>query len=38
MIIDLGTLSSVERQGYLQASVAPRPICFASTIDRGRSG
>jgi flavin reductase (DIM6/NTAB) family NADH-FMN oxidoreductase RutF len=34
MIIDLGTVSPVERQGYLQASVAPRPICFASTIDR----
>jgi flavin reductase (DIM6/NTAB) family NADH-FMN oxidoreductase RutF len=34
MIIDLGTISSAERQGYLQASVAPRPICFASTIDR----
>jgi flavin reductase (DIM6/NTAB) family NADH-FMN oxidoreductase RutF len=34
MIIDLGTVSPVERQNYLQASVAPRPICFASTIDR----
>lgn len=34
MIIDLGTVSPVERQGYLQAAVAPRPICFASTIDR----
>jgi len=34
MIIDLGTISPAERQGYLQASVAPRPICFASTIDR----
>lgn len=33
MIIDLGTISPVERQAYLQASVAPRPICFASTID-----
>lgn len=33
MIIDLGTVSPVERQGYLQAAVAPRPICFASTID-----
>ena len=33
MIIDLGTISPAERQGYLQASVAPRPICFASTID-----
>jgi flavin reductase (DIM6/NTAB) family NADH-FMN oxidoreductase RutF len=34
MIIDLGTISPVERQGFLQAAVAPRPICFASTIDR----
>jgi flavin reductase (DIM6/NTAB) family NADH-FMN oxidoreductase RutF len=34
MIIDLSTVSPVERQGYLQAAVAPRPICFASTIDR----
>jgi flavin reductase (DIM6/NTAB) family NADH-FMN oxidoreductase RutF len=34
MIIDLNTISPAERQGYLQASVAPRPICFASTIDR----
>jgi flavin reductase (DIM6/NTAB) family NADH-FMN oxidoreductase RutF len=34
MIVDLGTVSPAERQGYLQASIAPRPICFASTIDR----
>jgi flavin reductase (DIM6/NTAB) family NADH-FMN oxidoreductase RutF len=34
MIIDLHELNPVERQHYLQASVAPRPICFASTIDR----
>jgi flavin reductase (DIM6/NTAB) family NADH-FMN oxidoreductase RutF len=34
MIVDLKTLTSVERQGYLQAAVAPRPICFASTIDK----
>jgi flavin reductase (DIM6/NTAB) family NADH-FMN oxidoreductase RutF len=33
MTIDLSTLSPVERQHFLQASVAPRPICFASTID-----
>jgi len=33
MIIDLAALSAVDRQQYLQASVAPRPICFASTID-----
>jgi flavin reductase (DIM6/NTAB) family NADH-FMN oxidoreductase RutF len=34
MIVDLHSLAPVERQHYLQASVAPRPICFASTIDR----
>jgi flavin reductase (DIM6/NTAB) family NADH-FMN oxidoreductase RutF len=34
MTIDLEGLSPVERQNYLNASVAPRPICFASTIDR----
>jgi flavin reductase (DIM6/NTAB) family NADH-FMN oxidoreductase RutF len=33
MILDLGDLSSVDRQNYLQYAVAPRPICFASTID-----
>lgn len=33
MIIDLAALSPVERQHFLQSSVAPRPICFASTID-----
>lgn len=33
MIIDLPALTPVERQAYLNASIAPRPICFASTID-----
>jgi flavin reductase (DIM6/NTAB) family NADH-FMN oxidoreductase RutF len=33
MTIDLHTLSPMERQQFLQSSVAPRPICFASTID-----
>ncbi|HXB06837.1 MAG TPA: flavin reductase family protein [Puia sp.] len=33
MILDLATLSPVDRQHYLQTSVAPRPICFASTVD-----
>jgi flavin reductase (DIM6/NTAB) family NADH-FMN oxidoreductase RutF len=33
MIIDLKDLTPIERQGYLNASIAPRPICFASTID-----
>ena len=33
MIVDLSSLTSVERQAWLNASIAPRPICFASTID-----
>jgi len=34
MILDLKELSSVDRQNYLQYAVAPRPVCFASTIDK----
>ena len=34
MIIDLNELKPAERQYYLQHVVAPRPICFASTIDQ----
>jgi flavin reductase (DIM6/NTAB) family NADH-FMN oxidoreductase RutF len=34
MFIDLKDLSPMERQHYLQSAVAPRPICFASTIDK----
>ena len=34
MILDLDKLSTVEKQYYLQHAIAPRPICFASTIDR----
>ena len=33
MIFDLKDLKPAERQYYLQHIVAPRPICFASTID-----
>ncbi|TCJ17021.1 flavin reductase family protein [Flaviaesturariibacter flavus] len=33
MIFDLSTLKASEKQYYLQHIVAPRPICFASTID-----
>jgi flavin reductase (DIM6/NTAB) family NADH-FMN oxidoreductase RutF len=33
MILDIAALSPVERQHFLQSSIAPRPICFASTID-----
>lgn len=34
MIIDLKDISTVDRQNYLQHAVAPRPVCFASTIDK----
>ena len=33
MIIDLSAITVMERHNYLQHAVAPRPICFASTID-----
>ena len=33
MILDLEKLTTAEKQYYLQHVVAPRPICFASTID-----
>ncbi|WP_400260950.1 flavin reductase family protein [Sphingobacterium sp. SG20118] len=31
---DATSLSPAEMQGYLHAAIAPRPICFASTIDK----
>lgn len=34
MIIDLEKLIPAEKQYYLQHVIAPRPICFASTIDK----
>jgi len=34
MILDLKELKPGERQDYLQHAIAPRPICFASTIDK----
>jgi flavin reductase (DIM6/NTAB) family NADH-FMN oxidoreductase RutF len=34
MTIDLNDLSVMERMHYLQAAIAPRPICFASTINK----
>ena len=33
MIVYLKDLTPIEVQSYLQHAVAPRPICFASTID-----
>lgn len=32
--IQLNELSPAARQNYLQHAIAPRPICFASTIDK----
>jgi flavin reductase (DIM6/NTAB) family NADH-FMN oxidoreductase RutF len=34
MILDLKQLSAAQRQNYLQHAVAPRPVAFASTIDK----
>lgn len=33
MTLDFSTLTTVQKQNYLQHAIAPRPICFASTID-----
>ena len=32
MILDLDQLNPIDRQHFLQSAVAPRPVCFASTI------
>ena len=34
MIFNLNDLKTAEKQYYLQHVIAPRPICFASTIDK----
>lgn len=34
MKLDLKDLTATEKQYYLQHVIAPRPICFASTIDK----
>jgi len=34
MILNLKDLKTAEKQYYLQHVVAPRPVCFASTIDK----
>jgi len=34
MILNLKDLSTIQKQYYLQHVIAPRPICFASTIDK----
>lgn len=34
MIVDMKDLKPAERQNWLQHAIAPRPVCFASTIDK----
>jgi flavin reductase (DIM6/NTAB) family NADH-FMN oxidoreductase RutF len=34
MILDLQQLTTMQKQQWLQHAVAPRPVCFASTIDK----
>ena len=34
MLIDISSISTVEKQHWLQHAIAPRPICLASTIDK----
>jgi flavin reductase (DIM6/NTAB) family NADH-FMN oxidoreductase RutF len=34
MVFDLSELTTAEKQYYLQHVIAPRPVCFASTIDK----
>lgn len=34
MIINLKELTTADTQNYLQHAIAPRPVCFASTIDK----
>jgi flavin reductase (DIM6/NTAB) family NADH-FMN oxidoreductase RutF len=34
MILDLQKITASERQNFLQHAIGPRPICFASTIDK----
>ena len=34
MLINIKDISTIEKQQWLQHAIAPRPICFASTIDR----
>jgi flavin reductase (DIM6/NTAB) family NADH-FMN oxidoreductase RutF len=34
MVIDINNLSPMQKQAWLQHAIAPRPVCFASTIDK----
>jgi flavin reductase (DIM6/NTAB) family NADH-FMN oxidoreductase RutF len=37
MRIEIQTLTPVQKQAWLQHAIAPRPVCFASTIDKAGS-
>jgi flavin reductase (DIM6/NTAB) family NADH-FMN oxidoreductase RutF len=34
LTLDLKNISTVDAQNFLQHAIAPRPVCFASTIDK----
>src|SRR3984893_19203826 len=34
MVLDLEKISVLDRQNFLQSAIGPRPICFASTMDK----
>jgi flavin reductase (DIM6/NTAB) family NADH-FMN oxidoreductase RutF len=34
MIIEINSLSPIQKQAWLQHAIAPRPVCFASTINK----
>src|ERR1700712_265040 len=34
LTLDIKNLTVAELQNYLQYAIAPRPICFASTVDK----
>src|SRR3569833_1274792 len=34
LTLNASDLSPIDLQNYLQKAIAPRPICFASTIDK----
>ena len=33
--LDIASLNPLDKQHWLQSAIAPRPVCFASTIDLG---
>lgn len=35
MIVQINQLTPIQKQAWLQHAIAPRPVCFASTTDKG---